>query len=83
MSEQKRLELQQELALLLEKKETATDFTNKLEIADAIHNIQMKLTGVKPTDTHIDTTTSSLLAVLILLLAHQRRTIRLLIDMLK
>jgi hypothetical protein len=54
LSEEKRLELQQELALLLDKKESTTDFTNKLEIADAIHNIQMKLTGVKPTDTHID-----------------------------
>jgi len=26
----------------------------RLEIADAIHNIQMKLNGVKPTDSHID-----------------------------
>lgn len=42
------------MALLLEKKESTKDFADKLEIADAIHNIQMKLTGVKPTDTHID-----------------------------
>tara|TARA_R110001592_G_scaffold208023_4_gene459030 strand:- start:130 stop:312 length:183 start_codon:yes stop_codon:yes gene_type:complete len=54
LSEEKRIELQQDIALLLEKKESTKDFADKLEIADAIHNIQMKLTGVKPTDTHID-----------------------------
>jgi|TARA_R110000803_G_scaffold114582_7_gene183037 hypothetical protein len=30
------------------------DFAEQMEIADEIHNIQMKLNGVKPTDSYID-----------------------------
>lgn len=30
------------------------DFGEQMEIADEIHNIQMKLNGVKPNDSYID-----------------------------
>ena len=39
--------------LKLEKSNT-DDFMEQMDFADEIHNIEMKLNGVKPTDTHID-----------------------------
>lgn len=30
------------------------EFTNDLEIKDKIHQLEMKLNNVKPTDSHID-----------------------------
>jgi hypothetical protein len=38
----------------LESQVEGKTWIERLEIADAIHNIQMKLNGVKPTDSHID-----------------------------
>ena len=35
-------------------KSMTSDFLEQMEIADKIHNIQMKLNGVKPTDSYID-----------------------------
>ena len=46
--------LEAEIKSLEAQKESAESFMEKLEIADKIHNIQMKLNGVKPTDSHID-----------------------------
>ena len=39
--------------LRLEKSNT-DDFVEQLEIADQIHTIQMKLNGVKPTDSYFE-----------------------------
>jgi len=36
------------------KKSKTDDFIEQMTIADEIHNIQMKLNGVKPTDSSID-----------------------------
>jgi hypothetical protein len=36
------------------KKSKTKDFIEQMEIADEIHNIEMKLNGVKPTDSSID-----------------------------
>jgi len=36
------------------KKELAKTFEEELMYADEIHRIEMKLNGVKPTDSHID-----------------------------
>lgn len=38
----------------LESQVEGKTWMERLEIADAIHNIKMKLNGVKPTDSHID-----------------------------
>ena len=39
----------------LELMKTKTDdFGIQMELADKIHNIKMKINGVKPTDSHID-----------------------------
>jgi hypothetical protein len=38
----------------LESQVEGKTWIERLEIADAIHNIKMKLNGVKPTDSHID-----------------------------
>lgn len=35
-------------------KSMTSDFGEQMEIADKIHNIQMKLNGVKPTDSYVD-----------------------------
>lgn len=42
------------LEVLKEKKTNTTDFMEQMTIADEIHNIEMKLNGVKPTDSSID-----------------------------
>ena len=39
---------------LKKRKESAVDFSEKISIASEIHNIEMKLNGVKPMDSHID-----------------------------
>ena len=39
---------------LKKRKERAVDFSEKISIASEIHNIEMKLNGVKPMDSHID-----------------------------
>jgi AAA15 family ATPase/GTPase len=45
----------QELALYTnQKKQSNLSFDSQLELADKIHNIKMKLNGVKPTDSIID-----------------------------
>ena len=36
------------------KKSKTDDFIEQMSIADEIHNIEMKLNGVKPTDSSID-----------------------------
>ena len=42
------------LETLRTKKSRAKDFIEQMNIADEIHNIEMKLNGVKPTDSSID-----------------------------
>ena len=42
------------LEVLKEKKTNTSDFMEQMTIADEIHNIEMKLNGVKPTDSSID-----------------------------
>ena len=40
--------------ILQEKKKNTNDWMEQLEIQDQIHGIEMKLNGVKPTDSSID-----------------------------
>jgi|TARA_B100001094_G_scaffold84857_1_gene81230 hypothetical protein len=40
--------------ILQEKKKNTNDWMEQLEIQDEIHSIEMKLNGVKPTDSSID-----------------------------
>jgi len=47
-------EMLKKLEVLKEKKTNTTDFMEQMTIADEIHNIEMKLNGVKPTDSSID-----------------------------
>ena len=47
-------EMLKRLEILKEKKTNTTDFMEQMTIADEIHNIEMKLNGVKPTDSSID-----------------------------
>jgi|TARA_B110000977_G_C10803335_1_gene387214 hypothetical protein len=42
------------LETLRVKKSRTDDFIEQMDIADEIHNIEMKLNGVKPTDSSID-----------------------------
>ncbi len=53
MSEEERRLLELKIEELSSQKEGKT-WMERLEIDDAIHNIKMKLNGVKPTDSHID-----------------------------
>ena len=53
MSEEERRLLELKIEELNSQKEGKT-WMERLEIDDAIHNIKMKLNGVKPTDSHID-----------------------------
>lgn len=46
--------LEEEIKSLEAQKENAVSFVEELDIAEKIYNIQMKLNGVKPTDSHID-----------------------------
>ena len=45
-------EIKDKIALL--EKQLTGDMFIDMDIKDQIHNLQMKLTGVKPEDTHID-----------------------------
>ena len=54
MSEQERKELTKKIEVLKKQKEGISDWMEQMSIADEIHNIEMKLNGVKPTDSHID-----------------------------
>ena len=47
-------ELEKELFLLEEKYMDTEDFHDKMDIANDMHNIKMKLNGTKPTDSHFD-----------------------------
>ena len=40
--------------ILQEKKKNTNDWMQQLQIQDQIHSIEMKLNGVKPTDSSID-----------------------------
>jgi len=52
------IEEKQELLITLEQlrleKSNTDDFGEEMEIADQIHEIQMKLNGVKPTDSYFE-----------------------------
>ena len=54
MSEQEKKELTEQVELLKIEVEKSTDMFESMDIANKIHNIEMKLNGVKPTDSHID-----------------------------
>lgn len=47
-------DLQKQIEGLEILKSMTSDFGEQMEIADKIHNIQMKLNGVKPTDSYVD-----------------------------
>lgn len=47
-------EMLKTLDALKAKKLQTSDFMEQMNIADEIHNIEMKLNGVKPTDSSID-----------------------------
>ncbi|QDP68185.1 MAG: hypothetical protein Unbinned1473contig1000_63 [Prokaryotic dsDNA virus sp.] len=52
-------ELEERMSSLVDKYESIKDnssysFMDKLDLLDEIHNVKMKLNGVKPMDTHID-----------------------------
>ena len=47
-------ELLEQFYSLQGKKKQTTDWMESLEIQDEIHGIEMKLNGVKPTDSSID-----------------------------
>ena len=55
MSDLANQQLQEELEIYTEqKKQPNLTFEQEMELADKIHNIKMKLNGVKPTDSRID-----------------------------
>ena len=47
-------EMIESIDVLKIKKSKTDDFIEQMSIADEIHNIEMKLNGVKPTDLSID-----------------------------
>jgi len=47
-------DLQKELEILEEHKLQTDDFEEQLSIADKIHNIKMKLNGVRPMDSYVE-----------------------------
>ena len=47
-------ELLNEFNVLVEKKKQTSDWMKSLEIQDRIHNIEMILNDIKPTDSSID-----------------------------
>ena len=47
-------ELNKEVEELEILKSMTSDFGEQMEIADKIHNIKMKINGVKPTNSYID-----------------------------
>tara|TARA_B110000908_G_C10171068_1_gene410860 strand:+ start:810 stop:992 length:183 start_codon:yes stop_codon:yes gene_type:complete len=54
MTLQERNDLENKVKVLKENKSNTDNFMEQMDFADEIHNIEMKLNGVKPTDTHID-----------------------------
>lgn len=55
LSELKKQDLLEELEIYkAQKAQKGLSFEQEMELADKIHNIKMKLNGVKPTDSHID-----------------------------
>tara|TARA_B110000285_G_C14672265_1_gene400888 strand:+ start:182 stop:391 length:210 start_codon:yes stop_codon:yes gene_type:complete len=54
MTKKEKKELLEALEILTEKKKNETDFIEEMEIAGEIHAIEMKLNGIKPTDSAID-----------------------------
>jgi hypothetical protein len=54
MTLQERNDLENKVKVLKKNKSNTDDFMEQMDFADEIHNIEMKLNGVKPTDTHID-----------------------------
>ena len=53
MSEGERKELIEKIEVLKIEKDKISGWMESMSIADEIHNIEMKLNGVKPTDSHI------------------------------
>jgi hypothetical protein len=47
-------DLQKELETLEAQKAQTDDFEEQLNIADKIHNIKMKLNGVRPMDSYVE-----------------------------
>ena len=47
-------DLHKEIEKLELMKTKTDDFGIQMELADQIHNLKMKINGVKPTDSHID-----------------------------
>ena len=54
MSEQEKKELTEQVEVLKIEVEKSTDMFESMDIANKIHNIEMKLNGVKPTDSYIE-----------------------------
>ena len=54
MTLQERNDLENKVKVLKENKSNTDDFMEQMDFADEIHNIEMKLNGVKPTDSSID-----------------------------
>lgn len=54
MTSQEIKELEQRIVIVKQMKEKTDDFLDQMLFADEIHNIEMKLNGVKPTDSSID-----------------------------
>lgn len=54
MTLQERNDLENKVKVLKENKSNTDNFMEQMDFADEIHNIEMKLNGVKPTDSSID-----------------------------
>ena len=54
MTDNERKELTEKVEVLKKQKESISDWMEQMSVADEIHNIEMKLNGVKPTDSYID-----------------------------
>tara|TARA_R110000824_G_scaffold7767_8_gene35064 strand:+ start:2955 stop:3137 length:183 start_codon:yes stop_codon:yes gene_type:complete len=54
MSEQEKKELTEQVEVLKIEVENSTDMFESMDIANKIHTIEMKLNGVKPTDSYIE-----------------------------
>lgn len=54
MTQQERDLLIKEVEDLKSKKDITTDFIESMNIADKIHNIEMKLNGIRPTDSYVE-----------------------------
>ena len=54
MTQQERDLLIREVEDLKSNKDSTTDFIESMDIADKIHNIEMKLNGIRPTDSYVE-----------------------------